>query len=148
MAFTTQTWWFRPGRLEKTGRQNPGILSVEDKYEFVAHESSKDKQSWTYVCKYRKTPKVACPVRARVGLFNLSLTFSVLSNIFKFKGQRNLNSENFGNLLESLVTLISKWPGISKIYPPILDYRMLCVLSNDLLVFDSSQETPCIKQKM
>ena len=66
MAFTTQTWRFRPGRLEKTGRQNPKILSVEDKYEFVAHECAKDKQSWLYVCKYCKTPKVTCPARARV----------------------------------------------------------------------------------
>ena len=69
MAYTTQSWWFRPGRLEKIGRQNPGILSVEDKYEFIAHESSNDKQSWTYVCKYRKTPKVGCPARAMVGVF-------------------------------------------------------------------------------
>ena len=49
-----------------------------------------------------------------------------------------------GNLFETLVTLISKWPGISKIYPPIVDYRMVCVLSNNLSVFDSSQGTPCI----
>ena len=47
------------------------------------------------------------------------------------------------NTFETLVTLISKWPGISKIYPPILDYRMLCALSNDLLVFGSSHGTPC-----
>ena len=41
-----------------------------------------------------------------------------------------------------MVTLISKWPGISKIYQPILDYRMLCVLSNDHLFFGSSHGTP------
>ena len=71
------------------------------------------------------------------------MIFSVFSYIFKLKGQKNVDSENFGNLFETLVTLISKWPGISKIYPPILDYGMLCVLSNDLLVFDSSHGTPC-----
>ena len=63
--------------------------------------------------------------------------------MFDIKGQKNLDGENFGNLFETLVTLISKWPGISKIYPPILNYRMLCVLSNNLSVFDSSQGTPC-----
>ena len=61
--------------------------------------------------------------------------------MFKFKG--HLSSENFGNSFETYVTLISKWPGISKIYPSILDYKMLCVLSNNLLVFNSSQGTPC-----
>ena len=76
--------------------------------------------------------------------FDISLISSVFSYIFKFKGQKNKDIENFGNLFEILVTLISKWPGISKIYPPILDYRMLCVLSNNLLVFDSSFGTPCI----
>ena len=42
-----------------------------------------------------------------------------------------------------MVTLRLKWPGISKIFPPILDYRMFSVLSNNHLVFDSSQGTPC-----
>ena len=65
----------------------------------------------------------------------------IFSNL---KVPKSLNSEHFGKSFEILVTLISKWPGISKIYPPILDYKMLCVLSNDLLVFDSSHGTPCI----
>ena len=52
------------------------------------------------------------------------------------KGRKPLNNENFGNTFETLVTLISKWPGISKIYSTILDYRMFCVLTNDLLVFE------------
>ena len=75
---------------------------------------------------------------------DLSLIFNVFLYISNVKIRINLDSENFGNSFETLVTLISKWPGISKIYPPILDYRMLCVLSNNLLVFDSSQGTPCI----
>ena len=37
MALTAKSWWFRPGRLAKGGRKNPGILAVENKYEFVAH---------------------------------------------------------------------------------------------------------------
>ena len=69
MALTAKSWWFRPGRLEKGGRKNPGILAVENKYEFVAHESSKNLDKWLYICKYRRTPKVMCPARARVSLF-------------------------------------------------------------------------------
>ena len=64
--------------------------------------------------------------------------------MFKFKGYKNLKRDTFGNLLKKFVALISKWPGISKFYPPILEYRMLCVLSNDLLVYGSSHGTPCI----
>ena len=47
-------------------------------------------------------------------------------------------------MFETLVILVSKWTGISKIYPPFFDYRMLFVLSNNCLVFNSSQGTPCI----
>ena len=75
--------------------------------------------------------------------FDSSSIRSLFSCVFKFKGQKNLNNENFANTSETLVTLISKWPGISKIYPPILDHRMFQVLSNNLLVFDSSRGTPC-----
>ena len=56
--------------------------------------------------------------------FDSSSIRSLFSCVFKFKGQKNLNNENFANTSETLVTLISKWPGISKIYPPILDHRM------------------------
>ena len=64
-------------------------------------------------------------------IFDISLIFSVFSYIFTFKVQKNIDIENFGNLFETLGNLVSKWLGISKIYPPILDYRMLCVLSNN-----------------
>ena len=52
-------------------------------------------------------------------------------------------SENFVNPFETFKTLIAKWPGISKIYPPIFIYRVICVLSNNCLLFNSSQGTPC-----
>ena len=59
------------------------------------------------------------------------------------KVRKNLDSVNFGKSFGTLVTLIAKWPGISKIYQPLLDYRMLRVLSNNVLVFNSAQGTPC-----
>ena len=46
-----------------------GILAVDDKYEFTAHESTKDGLFWSYCCKYRLTPKIKCPARARVIYF-------------------------------------------------------------------------------
>ena len=85
-----KSYWFRPGRLERQGRRNPGmniifsviilntnyywfylsgILSVDNKFEFTVHESSKDASYWSYSCKYRQTPKVKCPAKARVILF-------------------------------------------------------------------------------
>ena len=66
MSFNTN-YWFRQGRNNPvTGRVNPGILTVDEKYEFVAHEATKDKKYWSYVCKYRRTPKVMCLAKARV----------------------------------------------------------------------------------
>ena len=69
MAFPSVNFWLRPGRLEKSGRQNPGILAVDDKYEFIAHDGSKDGKSWNYCCKYRKTPKIKCLAKAKVVSF-------------------------------------------------------------------------------
>ena len=43
-----------------------GILAVDDKFEFTAHKCSKDRLTWNYSCKFRLTPKVKCPVKARV----------------------------------------------------------------------------------
>ena len=80
MALPERKFWFRPGRNEKSGRKNPGILAVDDKYEYVAHDCSRDKLSWTYVCKYRKTCKVNCLSKARVvflitgGFYNTRMT--------------------------------------------------------------------------
>ena len=47
------------------------------------------------------------------------------------------------NSFENFIILISKWLDIREIFPPNLDYRILCVLYNNLLVFDSFQGTPC-----
>ena len=80
MAFPSQTWCLRPGWLEKGVRKNPGILSVEEKYELTAHESSKDCQSWSYVCKYRKTPKIKCLARAKIGKFENKWFLQSLEN--------------------------------------------------------------------
>ena len=35
MAMPINSYWFRHGRLEKSGRKNPGILAVDDQYEFT-----------------------------------------------------------------------------------------------------------------
>ena len=43
---------------------------------------------------------------------------------------------------ETLVAVISAWSGINKISPPIFDYRLLCVLTNNLLVFTVCMEHP------
>ena len=70
MALPQTSFWFRPGRLIKNGRKYPGILAVDERYEFVAHEVTKDCSRWTYCCKYKKTPKVKCPARAKMALFD------------------------------------------------------------------------------
>ena len=66
MARIQKNYWFRPGRNVPGGRRNPGILSVDSKYEFTSHECSKDGQSWSYSCKYRQTQKIRCPAKASV----------------------------------------------------------------------------------
>ena len=45
-------------------------MAVDEKFEFTAHESTKDGSAWVYCCKYRLTPKVRCGAKARVILFN------------------------------------------------------------------------------
>ena len=42
---------------------------MDNKYEFTAHECGKQEQFWTYACKYRLTPKVRCPAKAKVVKF-------------------------------------------------------------------------------
>ena len=81
MAMPQNDIWFRPGRLEKSGRRNPGnknkilsfndndvlgILAVDNQYEFTSQECTKDGTEWVYCCKYRQTVKVKCPARVRV----------------------------------------------------------------------------------
>ena len=50
----------------KNERRNPGILCVDEKYELTAHVLNAEQNCWTYTCKYRSTPKVKCPVVAKV----------------------------------------------------------------------------------
>ena len=66
MIAPNNNFWFRPGRLEKEGRKNPGILAVDDKYEFVAHSNNKEGTEYVYVCKFRQTVKIKCPARVRI----------------------------------------------------------------------------------
>ena len=67
MANAQLDYWFRPGR---GGGRNPGILAVQNKYEFTAHEVSNNGSTWTYNCKFRNTPKIKCSAKARVTGFD------------------------------------------------------------------------------
>ena len=44
-------------------------MAVDEKFEFTAHESTKDGSAWVYCCKHRLTAKVRCGAKARVILF-------------------------------------------------------------------------------
>ena len=69
MALPQVNYCFRPGRKEKSETRNPGILSVDEKYEFTAHQCNKDRNFWTYAYKFSLTPKIKCPAKARVIYF-------------------------------------------------------------------------------
>ena len=71
MTAPNNNFWFRPGRREKEGRKNPGILAVDDKYEFVAHSNNKEGTEYVYVCKFRQTVKIKCSGGHKVSGFNL-----------------------------------------------------------------------------
>ena len=62
MALPKNNFWLRPGRLEKKWTEKSG-------FEFTALKVNKDEIVWTYVCKFRMTPKVKCTARAKVALF-------------------------------------------------------------------------------
>ena len=66
----TSNYWFRPGRLIKSERKNPGILAIEDRYEMTAHVLNRDKDCWTYCCKYRLTRGIRCQATVRVALLD------------------------------------------------------------------------------
>ena len=51
MAIMQKTYFRRSGRIGKNGRTKPGILAVDNKYQFVAHEGTKDGNNWSYYCK-------------------------------------------------------------------------------------------------
>jgi hypothetical protein len=44
-------------------------MAVDEKFEFTAHECTKDGTAWVYCCKYRLTPKVRCGAKARIIMF-------------------------------------------------------------------------------
>ena len=59
MAMPKNTFLFR--RLERSGRKNPGIMAVDDKFEFTIAKSNKEGSVWSNRCKYLLTPKIkAC----------------------------------------------------------------------------------------
>ena len=66
MTSPNNNFWFRPGRREKEGRKNPGILAVDDNYEFVAHTNNKEGTEYVYLCKFRQTVKIKCSARVRI----------------------------------------------------------------------------------
>ena len=69
MATPQNTFWFRPGRQERSGRKNPGIMALDDKYEFTMLKSNKEGTVWTYRCKYNQSPKINCKATAKVAEF-------------------------------------------------------------------------------
>ena len=77
-------YWFRPGR---DGGRNPGILAVQNKYEFTAHEVSNNGSISTYVCKFRNTPKINVQPKQKLqglmgnGFFKVLTKFTVVNLI-------------------------------------------------------------------
>ena len=70
MAMPKNTFWFRPGRLERSGRKNPGIMAVDDKFEFTVAKSNKEGSVWSYRCKFLLTPKIKCKAKAKVVFYD------------------------------------------------------------------------------
>ena len=66
MAMPNVNYWFRPGRSDRKGRKNPGILAVDDSYELTAMKCNKEETMWYYKCKYNQTPKIKCSAKAKV----------------------------------------------------------------------------------
>ena len=66
MANIQVNYYFRDGRTMKGGKSNPGILVIDECYEFLSNKISVDEQCWKYLCKYRMTPGVNCKARATV----------------------------------------------------------------------------------
>ena len=62
MATEQAVYCFRRGRKE-TG---PGILIIESKWELIINKSNKEKTTFWYRCKYRKTKGIMCDAKATV----------------------------------------------------------------------------------
>ena len=66
MSIPKINYYFKPGRLMKSGRTNPGILIVDRVRSFQCNSISKDKSVFNYVCNERLTLGVKCKAKAVV----------------------------------------------------------------------------------
>ena len=66
MSVPKNKHYFKPGRLMKRGRTNPGILIVDRVRSFQCNSISKDKSVFSYVCCERLTVGVKCRAKATV----------------------------------------------------------------------------------
>ena len=66
MSIPKIEYYFKPGRLMKNGRTNPGILVVDQVRSFQCNNISKDKTVFNYVCNERLTVGVMCKAKAVV----------------------------------------------------------------------------------
>ena len=70
MSVPSVNYHFRPGRLMKNGRTNPGILIVDRVRSFQCNQISKDKTQFHYTCNERLTIGVKCKSKAVVIMMN------------------------------------------------------------------------------
>ena len=70
MSVPSVNYHFRPGRLMKNGRTNPGILIVDRVRSFQCNQISKDKTQFHYTCNERLTIGVKCKAKAVVIMMN------------------------------------------------------------------------------
>ena len=66
MSIPQNKYYFKPGRLMKRGRTNPGILIVDRVRSFQCNSISKDKFVFHYVCCERLTVGIKCRAKAVV----------------------------------------------------------------------------------
>ena len=66
MSIPKVEYAFRPGRLMKSGRTNPGILVIEGVRSFQCNSFNKDKSEFKYACNERLTVGIKCRAKARV----------------------------------------------------------------------------------
>ena len=66
MSIPHVTYYFRPGRLMKKGRTNPGLLVVGKIRTFQCNSISKDKSTFSYACNERLTVGIKCKAKAVV----------------------------------------------------------------------------------
>ena len=71
MSIPRVKYCFRPGRLMKKGRRNPGILIVEDVRTFLCNRMNKNLDIFHYVCSERLTVGVKCRAKAIVWIYDV-----------------------------------------------------------------------------